>query len=158
MSKRFTGTLSVLLQIMTAAILGACGDLDHTAYSQFCDVNGSGWKEADVIIFEPADMDSLASPATRYDIDLVLRGSTRHKPAQFPLCITIEDGNGTISSDTLVIGGVTSHPTRSMLGVREMIIPLSRGTTLTEGYTVSVHPLEAGNTAGLLNVGLTVRK
>lgn len=141
-------------------LLPGCIDSHMPAWSKFAEVSSSGWDAADLIVFEPAPYDSTLPPETRYDFDLVLRTSTRNKIRRLPVAIEVEDANGSIESDTVVIWDpdgpkLTSKRT---YGVNETKMTLLHGQRLTEGFSITLSPLsDASESRGLLNVGVIMR-
>ena len=90
-------------------------------------------------------------------MDLVMRYSSRFRTADLPVALTIEDENGIVRADTIVIRPADSKnvETRQRYGVREMRMTLDPQLRLHDGFAVTVSPLAAREqTRGMLNVGI----
>lgn len=155
------GWNKALAAAVALVLTAACGKLDRTAYSHFEDIGGNGWDPAYVICFEPWPADSAEVSAERYDMELVTRSTMRKPLTRLPLAVTIEDADGTLRSDTIVIGDPKGPEMRlkERYGVRECTITLDENVRLTDGYSVSLSPLcEPSATSGLINVGIMLTR
>ncbi|MCM1370164.1 MAG: gliding motility lipoprotein GldH [Candidatus Amulumruptor caecigallinarius] len=138
--------------------LPSCGDISSVAYSHFERIGSEGWDPADILIYEPWPADSAEASAHRYDIELVVRYSSRRRIKDLPLSIVREYENGRQEADTVVLrlfdsGG--SPAGDGHYGVYELPSKVESGLRLCEGYSVSVTPLaERNESQGILSVGL----
>lgn len=151
MSMLLAGTLAV-------AGLTGCDNGKAPSYSHFEEIPSTGWDPLDVLTFEPMPHDSTESRHTNYDLSLVIRHASRHRIASMPIAVTIEDDNGTVSTDTIIID-TESHDSHTHIttryGITELHIPICSNVTLTEGYNISLESFrEKSSTIGLLNIGL----
>lgn len=133
----------------------------HPVYSHFEQISDSGWDPLDILEFRPWPADSANTPGDRYSLQLVMRHSSRFHIKKLPIVVTAEDFDGTLRSDTLIVGdsdrkGVSRG---ARYGVREFTVPLYDDVTLPEGYSVSISTLApAAYSKGLLNVGLIMNR
>lgn len=142
-------------------LLAACGcsDARMPAYSHFEQIGAGGWDPLDLLVFEPWTADSADARLKAFDLDLVLRYSVRHPVSDLPVAVTVEDEDGVLRSDTIIVrygqgGNVTS---RLRYGVREAVVRLESNVRLRDGYAVSLSPVASRErTDGLLNVGLVM--
>lgn len=142
---------------LMALLSAACTDSDTVPYSHFEQVGSDGWDPLDILVFEPWPADSAAAAGSVYRMDLVMRYSSRFRTADLPLALTIEDENGIVRADTIVIKPADSKnvETRQRYGVREMRMTLDPQLRLHDGFAVTVSPLAAREqTKGMLNVGI----
>ncbi len=153
-----TATVMSLFSAMTL-FLCSCVRLNMPAWSDFAEISGEGWDPTDMVVFEPVPFDSLAPAGTHYDFEMVMRATARHRPGPLPLAICVEDQNGVIRADTIIVGDVDGPElTRSRhYGVEEISFPLLEDLSLSDGMTISFVPLiEADVSRGLLNIGLVM--
>ena len=159
---RIIGKTALVLTLSVLSMLvAACGDVDRTAYSHFEKIPSSGWDPADIIVFEPWPADSAEAAIQLYDMELVLRNTVRKPLARLPIALNIEDENGTLRSDTIIIGDPKGPQMRSKerYGVCETVLPLEKGLKLSEGFAVTVSPLsDAESSSGLLNIGIRLTR
>lgn len=156
-------TLTHMCSVFAAGCLllaaGGCSDDRMPAYSHFEQVGSEGWDPLDLLVFEPWTADSADARLSAFDIDLVLRYSERHPVSDLPVAVTVEDEEGVMRSDTIIVrygqgGNVTS---RLRYGVREAVVRLESNVRLRDGYAVSLSPVASRErTEGLLNVGLVM--
>ena len=75
-------------------LCGSCRRVDDVVYADFATFDREGWDPVCVIPFFPWPMDSVLSPADRFDLILTLRYSPADSSSVMPLEITEEDENG----------------------------------------------------------------
>lgn len=143
-------------------VINSCGKKSgDVVYSHFETINSSGWDPADVIFFEPWPADSVVTNQSVFSLDMVVRSSSRHELPSFPLQITMEDENGVIKNDTLMIdlNQGNKENTKENPGIKEIRLNLEQSLMLKEGYAVSISPLtQKSKTKGLLNIGLILKR
>lgn len=147
-----------LVWIATALMplmLQGCSGSRPPAYSQFEDVGRDGWDPLDMLVFEPFNRDSLATGQETFDMDLVMRYTSRVPARPLPLALAIEDGDGTTRCDTITV--MPTRNARSRYGVIESRIRLESDVRIEDILSVSVSTLaDRGQSSGLLNVGLVM--
>ena len=79
-------------------LCGSCRRVDDVVYADFATFDREGWDPVCVIPFFPWPMDSVLSPADRFDLILTLRYSPADASSVIPLEITEEDENGEIET------------------------------------------------------------
>lgn len=164
MRNSFFFSISLIMATTMLFLTSSCGNKEHgdTVYSHFSDIASNGWDPAEVIAFEPWPLDSINSKYDTYSIDMIFRVSSRHTVGDFPVALTIEDEDGIVSTDTVMIdlsNKNNSENIREQYGVLELRIPVASDFKLNDGYAVSVSPLaERERTRGLLNVGLIMSR
>ncbi len=128
--------------IISLSLLGACVPSCPPDYVKFESIT-DGWGPLDLLVFEPTAPDSLPLTGSGYDIDLTLRYSTRLPVSDFPLVVTMEDENGQLSCDTLIVPAASGKGARisTHYGVREVSVPLKSNVTLTDGFALTLAPL-----------------
>lgn len=146
---------------MSALLLLSCSRIKDSSksYIKFEDIGSEGWDPADIIIFEPCPADSASVRGATYHSELMLRYSGLHKMNALPISIVIEDNEGVLSADTIIVGNNTESRfkivERQRPGINEVFITLNHEAHLTDGYSVTVNPLAPKDISrGLLNVGL----
>lgn len=148
--------------LITGAMFTSCGDGKRNVYSEFEDIGSGGWDASRVIMFSPWPADSCPDATSRrYDIDLVLRYSSRKQAGVLPMAVSVEDDSGIIAADTIIAGNnsLRGEETRETYGIRQVSIPFRRGVQLSPGYSLSITPLFAADaSAGLLNIGAVMRE
>ena len=141
-------------------LCGSCRRVDDVVYADFATFDREGWDPVCVIPFFPWPMDSVLSPADRFDLILTLRYSPADASSVIPLEITEEDENGEIETRQVSVrlrdkdGKPLGHKSVYLYEVSDT---LRRNFALTDGYSVgitSLSPLE--NTRGLRNIGLSL--
>lgn len=163
MSRRMIHVKSAVAIICAAILtsLSSCVHIETPAWSHFFKVGEEGWNPEDMLVFEPQSPDSTGFKDPGYDFTLILRSSSRRPVDNLPLAICVEDNNGIIMSDTLMIGASPSDATvsRNTFGVTETTVDLLSDTKVDEGFSITVSPLlNAENSKGLLNVGIEMRE
>lgn len=136
---------------------GSCEAPEKVAYSHFEQIPSSGWDPMNVLVFEPWPADSAEAANRTYNMDMVLRYTSRKPAFKFPMVMTIENDNGTVRSDTLMLSADSDKETKGKIhyGVREVTINLDKSVRLSDGYTVMLSPLSSPEyTEGLLNIGI----
>lgn len=157
-------TLRILIWISAALMLqlsAACTADNTVAYSHFEEIPAEGWDPVDLLIFEPWPTDSAEAQHRDYSMDLVLRFSNRKHISLLPIALTIEDENGTLRADTLILrpdSAASGLSSRTQYGVREISLTLDSAVRLSHGYSVSLSPLTPPEASeGLLNIGLILK-
>ena len=153
-------TLTRMCAVFTAGCLllaaGGCSDARMPAYSHFEQIGTDGWDPLDLIVFEPWPVDSADARLSAFDVDLVLRYSVRLPVSDLPVAVTVEDEDGVLRSDTIIVryGHEGNASSRLRYGVREAVVRLENNVRLRDGYAVSLSPVASREcTEGLLNVG-----
>lgn len=144
-----------------ALLVTSCRQSGGVDYSHFEQIGSEGWDPLDQLVFEPWPMDSVLVPGRTYRMRLVFRYSTLAKVPDLPLAVTVEDENGVMRSDTIVINhdGDSSVARKTKYGVREFGITLDPSVALRDGYAVTLSPLASREqTQGLLNVGIILTR
>lgn len=140
--------------------LTGCDRTARTAYTHFEEIGAEGWDKSDPLIFEPWPKDSLEVATQFYDLDALVRYS-RRASGEFPMVVYVENAERTLSTDTVIVK-LSDSSGRSVgkgAGVCTVTIPISRHTRLTEGYSITLHPLtSASHSKGVLNVGVIMTR
>lgn len=150
------------LTLWFAMIPMACRRVDNVAYSHFECLGNEGWDPVMVLPFFPFPMDSIITPADRYDLILTLRYSPRTSTAVIPLEISEEDENGPMESRRLNIRLRDDNGNfigRGGLPMYEISDTIKRNFKLPDGYLVELASLSPEeNTTCIHSVGLSLRK
>lgn len=151
------------LMIMYAlATLSACTENIDTVYSHFEQISSDGWDPADELIFRPDSLYKADRGAGLYMEKLLFRFSARARIKELPVEITIENLDGPLLTDTVIVS--TIEPCKDMTtgvkyGVRETEITLDSALRVSDGYVVSMLPLAPReDSKGLLCVGVIIFK
>ena len=154
--------ISVFVAANSLALISvSCAGSDTPVYSHFEQIGSDGWDPCDMLVFEPWPADSADAVSASFDMELVLRYSMRHPVADLPVAVTVEDEEGTVRSDTVIVNSESrgNVDSKSRYGVREIIFPLAGGVRLTDGYMVTLTPVASReHTKGLLNVGIVMTR
>lgn len=146
--------------LMPVALLGSCGASDPADYIRFESIT-DGWDPLDVLVFEPVTRDSVPIKGDGFDIDLMLRYSTRLPVSDFPLTVTLEDENGIIRCDTVIVPAASGNGAdiHTSYGIREVSMQLCRNVTLADGFSLSLAPLsDRSLTESLRSCGVLFRR
>lgn len=145
----------MLAVTLLTSLVMSCMRSENVLYSHFEQIGAEGWDPLDMLVFEPQPTDTSA--ATTYRMDIVVRHSSRFDIRNIPLAVMIENSEGVVRSDTIVISpdGDGRTEAKERYGVREIRLTLDSALRLSDGYAVTLSPIvERERTKGLLNVGL----
>ncbi len=157
---------SVVSTILTAALaiscLTACDRQGAPSYSHFEEIPSSGWDPLDVLTFYPTPADSTEPLHSRYDLTMVLRYAARHKIAALPIAVTVEDNNGILHADTLILRlsrAEGSPKAVTHYGVTELRLPLYQDERITDGYALTLESFSPkSHSEGVMNVGIIMER
>lgn len=149
------------IMLILVLLLAGCVDINRPDWVHYAEISGQGWNPEDVLIYEPVPADSLVPASTLYDFKVIMRSATRSNISELPVAVTVEDAEGVVRADTIIIGGSNGPhlESRKAYGVRETTFMLMKATPLKEGLSITLSPLaDASNSKGLLNIGIEMRK
>ncbi|MDE6007337.1 MAG: hypothetical protein K2G67_07270 [Muribaculaceae bacterium] len=153
---------AALITAAAQVFMTSCAYIDTPVWSQFHEIGAGGWSPEDIMVFEPESQDSTGFKGHCYDLKLIFRSSSRRQISELPIAVTIEDDEGLIKSDTIVLGARENKSqitSRSKFGVTETTLSLLTDSRVGEGFSVTVSPLlDSESNQGLLNVGLEMRE
>ena len=140
---------------------GGCREVNGTLYSEYSGIPGSGWDPSAPLYFDPWPADSL-NVDNPLDVIIRVRYSGRRAIAPLRMAVELEDIDGTLASDTLVMplfdgdGLPTGRGHYGVYEVRDTILSTYR---LKDCFNVEMKALDpAEATAGLVNVGVVLTR
>ena len=157
-----TAKLTLLTAALAISGLAGCDRQETPLYSHFEEIPPSGWNPLDVLVFCPTPIDSTEPPQSRYDLTMVVRYVARHKISALPIAVTVDDNNGTLHSDTIILrpsrsDGATKSVTH--YGVTELRLPLYENERLTDGYALTLESFSPESlTKGVMNIGVVIER
>lgn len=161
---RFRPVINGILSSLILALSVSCNrSSEETVYSQFQNISPEGWDPNEVIAFEPWPADSLVKQEDFYGLNLVVRYSSRHETGVFPMLIALENEDGLLRSDTIIINVNDTEnkasSIREQYGIRELTLEIDSLLKLKDGFAVSLSPLtQKEKTKGLLNLGIILKR
>lgn len=160
MRNRLSRCLLAGLLVSAVAIAAvSCREVNGTVYSGFANVSSEGWDPRARFGFEPLAEDSLLGGAP-LDVEVCVRYSARRIIPPFRMGILVEDENGELKADTVVMNLFDEYgrPTGSgRLGVYTVRIPVLNGVMPKPGFSIELANLSpADSTRGILNAGIVM--
>ncbi len=154
--KRFRNVF-LMMTVSVALSLCACREVNDTLYLKYADIPADGWQTYHQECFNPTAADStwFGQPMA---LELLVRYRSDSPMADFPVLCDIEDENGEIRRDTLVLR--TFRPDGRPLspgkfGICEATVSLAKQLPLTRGLSVCIMPLGPKSASrGLMSVGI----
>ena len=161
MRGNLTGYLITIAAFLLALAATGCREVNGTVYSQYAKIGSEGWDPRNAVGFDPWPADSVNARGP-LDVVISVRYSGRRAIKPLRMAVTVDDENGEVKSDTLVIPLFDrfGEPTgRGHYGVYEVTDTLLRRFRLRDGFGVELKPLDpAADTRGLVNVGVILTK
>ncbi len=157
-----TAKLTLLTAALAISGLAGCDRQDTPLYSHFEEIPPSGWNPLDVLVFCPTPIDSNESPQSRFDLTMVVRYAARHKINALPIAVTVDDNNGTLHADTIILRPSHAEGTNKAVtryGVTELRLPLYKDERLTDGYALTFESFSPeSHTKGVMNIGVVIER
>lgn len=152
------GCLIVSIIMMMAIGISSCGSGQEIRYSHFEHIGDTGLDPMHELVYTPWPADSALARTERYDMELIVRYSTRKPMVSLPMVIERECLDGELRSDTLELHTFDKNGEplgKGRYGLHELRMALDSNVKLADGYTISLRSLlPAEYSRGLLDIGI----